>query len=114
MDPLVPPTVLTKLAVYNPASNTWTGVTSAAPDTWNAGTEAEYLDGRIYVWRGGFAGGAVNGADSYLDVYEIAMSTWSRTPSLRDRSPTACIEQFMVALLAPALRGSIAQFCHHD
>src|SRR5262249_6592769 len=79
------PTLLSKLAVYDPASNTWTGATSAAaPDSWNAGSEAEYLDGRIYVWRGGFAGGAVNGSDSYLDVYDIAAGAWSRTPSLQD------------------------------
>jgi len=76
------PSLLSKLAIYNPASNIWTGATPAAPDSWNAGTEAEYLDGRIYVWRGGFAGGAVNGSDSYLDVYDIASNTWTRTPSL--------------------------------
>lgn len=70
-----------KLAIYEPASNTWTGATSAAPDTWSAGSEAEYLDGHVYVWRGGYAGGAVNGSDSYLDVYDIASNTWSRSPA---------------------------------
>jgi len=74
--------MLSKLAVYLPASNAWTGVTTAASDTWSPGSEAEYLDGSIYVWRGGFAGGAVNGSDSYLDVCNIASNSWSRTPSL--------------------------------
>lgn len=31
--------------------------------------------GHIYVWRGGYAGGSVNGADSYLDVYEIGTNS---------------------------------------
>jgi hypothetical protein len=78
------PTLLTKLAVYNPGADAWVGTTAAAQDSWSPGSEAEYLDGRIYVWRGGFAGGAVNGSDSYLDVYDIAANTWSRTPTLRD------------------------------
>ena len=78
------PTLLNKLAIYNPSTDTWVGATPAAPDSWAGGSEAEYLDGRIYVWRGGFAGGAVNGSDSYLDVYDIAANTWTRTPSLRD------------------------------
>ena len=77
-------TLLTKLAIYNPATDTWLGATPAAPDSWSGGSEAEYLDGHIYVWRGGFAGSAVNGSDSYLDVYDIAANTWTRTPSLRD------------------------------
>lgn len=70
-----------KLAIYDPASDTWKGATSAAPDIWSAGSEAEYLDGRIFVWRGGFDGGAVNGSDSYLDVYDIAKNTWSLSPA---------------------------------
>jgi len=78
------PTLLSKLAIYNPAANSWTGATPAAPDSWSAGSEAEYLDGRIYVWRGGSAGGAVNGSDSYLDVFDIAANAWTRTPTLRD------------------------------
>ena len=78
------PTLLMKLAIYDPATDTWVGATPAAPDQWTGGSEAEYLDGRIYVWRGGFAGGAPNGSDSYLEVYELAASTWSRTPSLSD------------------------------
>lgn len=73
-----------KLAIYDPASNVWIGATSAGPDSWSAGSEAEYLDGHIYVWRGGYAGGAVNGSDSYLDVYEIATDTWSRSPATRE------------------------------
>ena len=78
------PTLLTKLAIYNPATNVWIGATAVAPDFWRPGSEAEYLNGRVYVWRGGFAGGAVNGSDSYLDIYDIASNSWSRTPSLRD------------------------------
>src|SRR5262249_3323581 len=62
------PSNLSKLAIYNPASNAWIGATSGAPDSWAPGSEAEYLDGKVYVWRGGFSGGAVNGSDSYLDV----------------------------------------------
>lgn len=78
------PTLLNKLAIYNPASDIWTGATAAAPDSWSAGSEAEHLDGCIYVWRGGVAGAAVNGSGSYLDVYNIASNSWSRTSSLRD------------------------------
>jgi parallel beta-helix repeat protein len=78
------PTLLTRLAIYDPIANAWTGATSAAPDAWSAGSEAECLNGRVYVWRGGFAGGAVNGSDSYLDVYDPATNSWTRTPSLRD------------------------------
>jgi parallel beta-helix repeat protein len=77
-------TLPAKLAIYDPASDTWTGVTPGAPDTWATGSEAEYLDGRIYVWRGGGAGAAPNGSDSYLDVYDIATNGWSRTPTLSD------------------------------
>src|SRR5439155_1287221 len=79
-------TLLGKLAIYDPATDIWTGVTPAAPDAWASGSEAEYLDGRIYVWRGGSAGGAPNGSDSYLDVYDLATSTWNRTPALSDFS----------------------------
>jgi parallel beta-helix repeat protein len=78
------PTLLAKLAIYDPVLDTWVGVTPAAPDTWANGSEAEYLDGRIYVWRGGSAGGAPNGSDSYLDVFDLATSTWSRTPTSGD------------------------------
>jgi hypothetical protein len=76
------PSLLSKLAIYDPVANVWLGATSAAPDSWSAATEAEYLNGKVYVWRGGFAGGNVNGADSYLDVFDVASNTWSRTPSL--------------------------------
>src|SRR5262249_46356640 len=72
-----------KLAIYDPATNAWTGVTSAADRDWNAGTDAEYLDGKIYVWRGGFDGGGVQGGDSYLHVYDVATDTWTLTPSLQ-------------------------------
>ena len=76
------PSLMSKLAIYDPASNIWTGVTASAPDAWGGGTEAEYLDGKVYVWRGGFSGGLPNGSDSYLDAYDLATGTWSRTPSL--------------------------------
>jgi hypothetical protein len=78
------PSLLSKLAIYVPASNVWVGATSDAPDVWNPGTEAEYLDGCIYVWRGGFNGANVDGSDSYLDVYHTASDSWTVTPSLRD------------------------------
>jgi hypothetical protein len=76
---------ISKLAKYNPATDTWIGFTSTAPDidAWRGGSEAEYLDGKIYVWRGGFGGGGVSGTDSYLNVYDIATNTWSVTPSLQ-------------------------------
>jgi parallel beta-helix repeat protein len=72
-----------KLAIYNVATNAWTGSTASVGFDWSPGSDAEYLDGAIYVWRGGFAGGAVNGSDSFLDVYDIGTSTWSTTPSLQ-------------------------------
>ncbi|MBL9121407.1 MAG: right-handed parallel beta-helix repeat-containing protein [Phycisphaerae bacterium] len=72
-----------KLAIYNITTNAWIGSTAAVGFDWTAGTDAEYLDGKIYVWRGGFAGGNVNGSDSYLNVYDIATNTWSTTPSLQ-------------------------------
>ncbi len=78
------PDSIRRLAIYNPGINTWTGFTSASANSFGAGSEAEYLDGKIYVWRGQSAGGAVNGSDSDLDVYDIATGTWSTTPSLQD------------------------------
>jgi hypothetical protein len=78
------PTALSKLAIYNVASNTWTGFTAAAPDTWGGGSEAEYLDGKIYVWQGGWGGANADGSDSYLDVYDIASNSWSTTATLKD------------------------------
>ena len=71
------------LAVYDPGTNTWTGNTAPAGVDWNAGSEAEYLGGKIYVWRGGSNGGGVNGSDSYLHVYDITSDTWTTTPSLQ-------------------------------
>lgn len=78
------PALHSKLAIYNPASDAWVGATSAAPDSWGVGSEAEYLDGRVYVWRGGWSGAGFSGADSYLDVYDVAAGAWTRTPSLAD------------------------------
>ncbi|MDZ4754551.1 MAG: NosD domain-containing protein [Phycisphaerae bacterium] len=72
-----------RLAVYDIVANVWTGTTAAADVDWVAGSEAEYLNGRIYVWRGGFDGGAVNGSDSYLHVYDISTDIWTVTPSLQ-------------------------------
>ncbi len=77
-------TLLRKLAIYDPDVDAWLGVTSAADVNFEAGSEAEYLDGKIYVWQGGNAGGAVNGSDSYLYVYDIDTDTWSVTPALQD------------------------------
>ena len=76
-------TLKQKLAIYNVATNAWIGSTAAVGFDWTAGTDAEYLDGRIYVWRGGFGGGNVNGSDSYLNVYDIAANSWSTTPTLQ-------------------------------
>ncbi len=77
-------TLLRKLAIYDPDVDAWLGVTSAADVNFEAGSEAEYLDGKIYVWQGGNAGGAVNGSDSSLHVYDIDTDTWSVTPALQD------------------------------
>jgi hypothetical protein len=75
--------LLSTLAIYDPDSDTWTGTTSGAGTTFGVASEAEYLDGKIYVWRGLFNGGAVNGSDSYLEVYDIATDDWSATPTLQ-------------------------------
>ena len=77
-------TLLRKLAIYDPDGDAWLGATSAAAADFEAASEAEYLDGKIYVWQGGIAGGAVNGSDSYLYVYDIDTDTWSGTPTLQD------------------------------
>jgi hypothetical protein len=58
--------------------------TSAGPVNLDPGTEAEYLDGKVYVWRGGFEGGAINGSDSWLLAYDVTTDGWSQTPSLQD------------------------------
>lgn len=73
-----------KLTIYDVMGGEWTGFTAAAPNAAEAGSEAEYLGGKIYVWSGGGGGAAVNGSDSYLDVFDIASGSWSRTPSLLD------------------------------
>jgi len=77
------PSLKRKLAIYNPGRDKWLGVTTAADDEFGPASEAEYLAGKVYVWRGLFNGGAVNGSDSYLNVYDIATDTWSRTPTLQ-------------------------------
>jgi parallel beta-helix repeat protein len=76
------PSSTSKLAVYNPSSDAWVGLTASAPDSWGGGSEAQCLGGKVYVWRGGWGGAGVNGSDSYLDVYDIATGTWGRSPSL--------------------------------
>lgn len=77
------PSLLRRLAIYDPAINVWIGATSPADVTFGAASEAEYLDGKIYVWLGLFNGGAVNGSDSSLLVYDIATDAWSATPTLQ-------------------------------
>lgn len=77
------PSLLRRLAIYNPAANTWIGTTAPADESFGAASEAEYLDGKIYVWWGLFSGGAVNGSDSFLLVYDIATDAWSATPPLQ-------------------------------
>jgi parallel beta-helix repeat protein len=77
------PSSIRRLAVYDLMVGAWVGFTSAAADVFEAGSEAEFLDGNIYVWRGGLAGGAVTGSDSYLNVYDIARDTWEQTPPLQ-------------------------------
>ncbi len=99
-----------KLAIYNPSTNTWLGATSASEEVFEGGSEAEYLDGKIYVWRGGWNGRDPNGADSYLNVYNPTTDTWSRTPALADCGVTpgfltASLGLFGVAITAdPAHR----------
>jgi len=57
-------------------------VSSASGTVWNAGSEAEYLDGKIYVWQGGYNGAQPDGSDSFLHVYDVAGDTWSATSDL--------------------------------
>ena len=76
-------TLLGKLAIYDPGADSWIGTTAAASVDFNAASEAEYLDGKVYVWRGLLNGGNVNGSDSNLHVYDIASDTWSVTPTLQ-------------------------------
>ncbi len=76
-------TLRRKLAIYDPGADTWIGATAGASAEFLAASEAEYLDGKIYVWQG--RGGArSDGADSSLDVYDIASDSWSATPTLLD------------------------------
>jgi parallel beta-helix repeat protein len=101
--------LLSKLAIYDPASDTWTGTTSAAPDAWGPGSEAEYLDGHIYVYRGAGAGQSVNGSDSYLDVYDTKTDTWTVSPTLQASgvAPGFCcggLDCWGVSLSADAVR----------
>ena len=78
------PTLRRRLAIYDPATDAWIGATSTAPEDFGAGSEAEYLDGKIYVWPGLLSGGAVNGSNSFLYVFDIAANSWEATPSLQD------------------------------
>ncbi len=73
-----------RLAMFDPAADSWVGTTSKSSTVFGAGSEAEYLNGKIYLWRGGYAGGAVNGSDSWLDVFDIATDAWSATPPLQE------------------------------
>lgn len=72
-----------KLGIYDVDTNTWIGATSSSGQDVGAASEAEYLDGKIYVWWGLLNGGAVNGSDSFLQVYDIATDTWTVTPTLQ-------------------------------
>jgi len=78
------PSLRRKLAIYDPAADAWIDTTADSGADFTAGSELEYLDGCMYVWRGAQAGGAVNGSDSYLHVYDIAGGIWSVTPTLQD------------------------------
>jgi parallel beta-helix repeat protein len=77
------PTLLRTLAVYDIATDTWIGTTAPADTEFGAASEAEYLGGRIYVWRGLFNGGNVIGSDSYLHIYDIGTDSWATTPTLQ-------------------------------
>lgn len=80
------PMLLSSLAIYDPVLDEWIGTTSPGDFSFGIGSEIEYFDGKIYAWQGGFSGGAVNGSDSLLQVYDITQDTWSVTPSLQASS----------------------------
>jgi hypothetical protein len=106
------PTLRRKLAVYDIATDTWTGATAPADTEFGAGSEAEYLDGSVYVWRGMFNGGAVNGSDSYLHVYDIDGDAWSITPALQASGivpgfRSGAFDIWGVALTADPARGQL-------
>jgi parallel beta-helix repeat protein len=106
------PSLRRKLAIYDPAADAWVGATAAADTSFQVGSEAEYLDGRIYVWRGSFNGGAVNGSDSYLHVYDIGADEWSLTPTLQSSSVvpgfrSGAIDVWGVAITADAAGGRL-------
>ncbi|MCA9285512.1 MAG: right-handed parallel beta-helix repeat-containing protein, partial [Phycisphaerales bacterium] len=101
-----------RLAIYSVASNQWIGTTAPGPFQATAGSEAEWHDGKVYVWRGGFAGGAVNGGDSYLDVYDIASDSWSQTATLQSAGivpgfRSGAIDVWGVVITADHARGRI-------
>jgi len=73
-----------RLAVFDVDAEAWVKGTPGSGVDFAAGSEAECVDGKVYVWPGSGAGGAVNGADSSLLVYDIAESAWSSTPTLQD------------------------------
>jgi parallel beta-helix repeat protein len=108
-------TLRQKLAIYDVAANAWIGATAPVGFDWNAGTDAEWLDGKIYVWRGGFAGGNVNGSDSYLNVYDIQTNAWSTTPTLQSSGVlpgfrSGGFDVWGVTLSADPLRGRLFVF----
>jgi parallel beta-helix repeat protein len=78
------PSLLQRLAVFDIAGSRWVGTTAQSGADWGAGSEAEYLDGKIYVWRGLSNGGQPDGSDSYLHVYDLVGNTWSTTSALSD------------------------------
>jgi hypothetical protein len=101
-----------KLAIYDPDIDSWIGVTSASDEDFSPGSEAEYLDGKVYVWRGLLNGGAVNGSDSYFNVYDIASDTWSVSPTLQSSGVipgfrSGGFDIWGIALTADADRGQL-------
>ncbi|MHC4787185.1 MAG: NosD domain-containing protein, partial [Planctomycetota bacterium] len=104
------PTIRRRLAIYDRGTDSWIGATALADTEFGAGSEAEYLDGRIYVWRGMLSGGAVNGSDSYLHVYDIGADSWSTTPALQSSGVvpgfrSGAFDIWGVALTADPVRG---------
>lgn len=78
------PSLRQRLALYDPQADAWLGTTAPSGVDFSAGSEIEFMDGRIYAWPGSFRGGAVNGSDSYLLVYDISADSWSQTSTLQE------------------------------
>jgi hypothetical protein len=68
------------------------------------------MAGKVYVSRGWWYGSKADGSDAYLDVYNIATDTWSRTPTLQNSgvSPgwlSASTDVWGVSIATDAARG---------